>query len=140
MSVRFFAPGAVVAPGGALLDIVPNEDRLIIEARIQPLDIDVVRPELPASVRLVAFKQRTTPTLEATVSRVSADALTDETTGQVYFAATVEVGADQLQRLGGAKLYPGMPADVAIVTGEASLLDYLLQPLTDSFARAFREQ
>ena len=140
MGQRFFTSGAVVAPGGALLDIVPNEDKLIIEARVQPLDIDIVRPELPATVRLVAFKQRTTPVLEGSVTSVSADALTDERTGQVYFAASVEVGPDQLEKVPDVKLYPGMPADVAIATGERTLFEYLLQPLTDSFAHAFREQ
>ncbi|HEX2257412.1 MAG TPA: HlyD family type I secretion periplasmic adaptor subunit [Afifellaceae bacterium] len=139
VDLRFFTPGGVVAAGAPILDIVPAEDRLVIEARVSPLDIDIVRPGLPAIVRLVAFKQRTTPTLDGRVSRVSADAFTDERTGQVYFSATIEIPPEELARVPSAALYPGMPVDVAIVTGERTLLAYLLQPFTDSFAHAFRE-
>lgn len=140
VDLRYFTPGGVVPPGGPIMDIVPAEDRLVLEARVQPMDIDVVRPELPAIVRLVAFKQRRTPTLEGRVTLVSPDALTDDRTGQVYFTATVEVSPEEMARVPSAALYPGMPVDVAIVTGQRTLLAYLLQPLGDSFARAFREE
>jgi HlyD family type I secretion membrane fusion protein len=140
VDLRYFTPGGVVPPGGPIMDIVPAEDRLVLEARVQPMDIDVVRPELPAIVRLVAFKQRRTPTLEGRVTLVSPDAFTDDRTGQVYFTATVEVSPEEMARVPSAALYPGMPVDVAIVTGQRTLLAYLLQPLGDSFARAFREE
>ncbi|MDB5593471.1 MAG: hypothetical protein JWM36_432 [Hyphomicrobiales bacterium] len=139
MNVRSFTTGGVVNPGGALLDIVPIGEKLVVEVRLQPTDIDVVRPDLPASVRLVAYKQRTTPTLEGKVIRISPDAATDERTGAAYFVATVEVGADQLARVPHVRLYPGMPVEVAIITGNRSLLAYLMQPLTDSMSHAFRE-
>jgi HlyD family type I secretion membrane fusion protein len=139
MNLRYFAPGAVVPSGGAIMDVVPTGDQLVIEARIDPLDIDIVEPGLPATVRLVAFRQRTTPTLEGTVTRVSADAVVEERSGQVYFVATVEVPPDELARASHVRLYPGMPASVAIVTGERTLLDYLVQPIADSFASAFRD-
>jgi multidrug efflux pump subunit AcrA (membrane-fusion protein) len=111
----------------------------VVEARVRPLDIDVVRIGLPASVRLVAFKQRSTPTLDGTVMRISADALSDERTGEVYFLASVEVPLEELARVPHVELYPGMPVDVAIVTGERTLFAYLAQPFTDSLAHAFRE-
>jgi HlyD family type I secretion membrane fusion protein len=139
MNLRYFTLGAVVPPGGAMLDLVPDQDKLVIEARIQPLDIDVVQANMPASVRLVAFKQRVTPTLDGRVARVSADSITDEHSGQVFFLATIEVEAKELARTPNLKLYPGMPATVAIITGERTLLDYILQPLTESFAGAMRE-
>jgi HlyD family type I secretion membrane fusion protein len=139
MNVRSFTTGGVVNPGGALLDIVPIGEKLVVEVRLQPTDIDVVRPDLPASVRLVAYKQRTTPTLDGKVIRISPDAATDERTGAAYFVATVEVGADQLARVPHVRLYPGMPVEVAIITGQRSLLAYLMQPLTDSMSHAFRE-
>jgi HlyD family type I secretion membrane fusion protein len=136
---RYFTSGGVIAPGAEVLDIVPAEDKLVIEARVRPLDIDVVRIGLLASVRLVAFKQRSTPTLNGTVKRISADALSDERTGEVYFLASVEVPLEELARVPHVELYPGMPVDVAIVTGERTLFAYLAQPFTDSLAHAFRE-
>lgn len=140
LNMHFFTVGGVVPPGGAILDLVPLQDKLVFEAKVQPLDIDMVRPELPATVRLVAYKQRTTPTLEGIVSWVSADATVDEKTNATYFLARVEVSAAELQRVPHVKLYPGMPVDVSIVTGERTLLAYLVQPLTDSFAKAFHEE
>jgi HlyD family secretion protein/epimerase transport system membrane fusion protein len=137
--MRAFAPGQVVSPGGALLDIVPSRDELVIEARVQPLDIDVVHRGLKANVRFVAFKQRITPTLDGEVTRVSADAFTDERSGQSFFTATVRVDEAELKRLPQVKLYSGMPTEVPIITGNRTLLDYLIQPFTDSFAHALKE-
>ena len=112
----------------------------MLEVKVQPIDIDVVRPDLPATVHFVAYKQRTTPVVEGKVTRVSADAVTDERTGITYFLATVEVDTDQLARVPNVKLYPGMPVEAAIVTGSRTMLAFLLQPFTDSFSRAFREE
>jgi HlyD family secretion protein/epimerase transport system membrane fusion protein len=136
---RYFTAGGVITPGAEVMDIVPAKDRLVVEARVRPLDIDVVRIGLPAAVRLVAFKQRSTPTLNGTVRRISADALSDERTGETYYLASVEVPLEELSRLPDVELYPGMPVDVAIVTGEHTLFAYLAQPFTDSLAQAFRE-
>jgi len=140
MNLKVHTPGGVVPPGGTLLDIVPVHDKLVLEAKIKPIDIDVVRPDLPATVRFVAYKQRTTPTVEGKVTRISPDAETDERTGATYFLATVEVGANQLSLVPYVKLYPGMPVEVAVVTGRRTMLAFLLQPLLDSFSRAFREE
>lgn len=139
MKLRHFAPGAVVTPGGEILDLVPQDEPLVIDARVSPTDIDVVRAGLPAKVVLSAFKSRTTPQLAGRVTRVSADALTDERTGTAYYRAQVEVDADELAALDGVHLQPGMPAETLILTGERTLLRYLLQPIEDSFRRAFRE-
>ena len=87
--MRYFSPGAVVSPGGPILDLVPRDDRLVIEARVRPTDIDVVHAGLPARVIFSAFKMRTTPQLEGTVSLVSADAMTDERTGVPYYTARI---------------------------------------------------
>jgi HlyD family type I secretion membrane fusion protein len=139
MNVRSFTTGGVITPGGPLVDIVPIGEKLLVEARLQPTDIDVVRPDLEASVRFVAYKQRTTPVVKGRVIRVSADASSDERSGASYYTATVEVLADQLARAPHVKLYPGMPVEIAIVTGQRTLLAYLVQPLTDSMSRSFRE-
>ena len=140
INLRTHTLGGVVAPGGDILDLVPSRDKLVLEVKVQPIDIDVVRPDLPATVRFVAYRQRTTPVVDGKVTRVSADAVSEERTGQTYFLATVEVGADQLARVPNVKLYPGMPVEAAIVTGSRTMLGFLLQPFTDSFSHAFREE
>src|SRR4029079_2392052 len=123
-----------------VLDLIPTGDKLVLEVKIQPIDIDVVRPDLPATIHLAAYKQPTTPAAEQNGTRVSADVVPEERTGFTYFLATVEVGTDQLARVPNVKLYPGMPVEAAIVTGSRTMLAFLLQPFTDSFSRAFREE
>ncbi|MGH9425657.1 MAG: HlyD family efflux transporter periplasmic adaptor subunit, partial [Terriglobia bacterium] len=140
MNLRIHTSGGVIKPGGEILDLVPARDKLVLEVKIQPIDIDVVRPDLPATVHFVAYKQRTTPVVEGTVKRVSADAVTEERTGITYFLATVEVDNGQLSRVPQVKLYPGMPVEVTIVTGKRTMLAFLIQPFIDSFGRAFREE
>lgn len=131
--------GGVVTPGQALLDVVPKGDRLVVEAFVDPNDIDIVEIGLPAQVRLTALTQRNLAPLEGRVTTVSADRLTDQRTGADYFLARVELDGDQAGRLGGERLYPGMQAEVMIVTGARTTLDYLSRPIVDSFNRAFRE-
>jgi HlyD family type I secretion membrane fusion protein len=140
VNLHFVTPGGVISPGTPILDIVPAEDRLLIEAQVNPLDIDVVRPGLLTEVRLTAYKQRLTPVLDGRLVQVSADRFVDERTGVAYYKALVEVPASELARAGDVALYPGMPTEVMIKTGERTFLDYLLQPIRDSFARAFTEQ
>lgn len=140
MNLKVHTSGGVIAPGGTIADIVPVNEDLVLEVEIKPIDIDIVRPDLPASVRFVAYKQRTTPVIEGRVTRVSPDARTNERTGQAYFLATVEVEPEQLSLVPYVKLYPGMPVEVAIVTGRRTVLDFLIQPLSDSFSHAFREE
>ena len=139
VSLRVFTRGGVVGPGEALMDIVPAGDRLVVEARVEPMDIDTVHPELPAEVRLTAFSQLTTPTLSGKVVRVSADRLVDERTGAPYYEARIALDAEQTG-LSDLKLQPGMPAEVMIVTGERTALEYLLEPIVASFGRALREE
>lgn len=136
--------GGVVGPGEPLLEIVPSEDTLLIEARVSPIDIDVVRAGLKASVHLSAFTQRSLPQVSGAVRAVSADALRDEVTGQSYYLAEVEVPASEMERVrarlgADLELKPGMPAEVLIKTGERTLLAYLFEPLAQSMRRALRE-
>ncbi|MEM9751275.1 MAG: HlyD family type I secretion periplasmic adaptor subunit [Pseudomonadota bacterium] len=144
LNKRFSTIGGVIPPGAAILDIVPSEDDLIIEAQVSPLDIDVVFPGLEAKVQLSAFAQRNLPQITGKVRKVSADALVDETTNQTFYKAEVEVDREQLERVKKKSgldltLTPGMPAEVLIVTGERTLLQYLTEPLTASLRRSFRE-
>jgi len=131
--------GGVIAPGEKLMDIVPGDEKLIVEARIDPGDIDIVHPGLDAQVRFTAFSQRNTVPVDGKVISVSADQLTDERTGASYYLASVELRGDQAEALNGADLYPGMQAEVMIVTGKQTPLEYLVKPITMSLNRAMRE-
>ena len=139
MGLNVHTEAGVIAPGQRLLDIVPENDTLVIEAQVTPNDIDVVYAGLPAQVRLTAFKQRNTPLLDGKLTRVSADSFTDERSGASYFLARVAIDAAELKKLDGRELYPGMGAEVMIKTGKRTTMDYILAPLTDSLRRAFRE-
>ena len=138
--VRLVTPGGVIAPGQALMDIVPVDDELIIETRLRPDDIDVVHPGLPAEVRLTAFKRSTTPTIDATVTYVSADMLTDPRNGESYFLSRVTPSKQSLHQWKQIMLSPGMPAEVMIVTGERRAFEYFLTPLKERMRHAFREE
>jgi HlyD family type I secretion membrane fusion protein len=140
LNMRYFAPGAVVPPGGPILDLVPRDDRLVVEARVRPSDIDVVHVGLPAQIIFSAFKSRTTPKIDGTVTRVTADALKDERTGEFYYVARVVADSAQLEQLSDIHLQSGMPAETMILTGERTMLEYLTQPIRDTFRSALREQ
>lgn len=139
VDLKVFTIGGVVAPGQPILDLVPSDDSLIVEARVSPLDIDVVRPGLPAHVRLTAFKAKRVPMVEGKVVQVAADKLTDPRTGEAYFTAQVRLDGASLAELHGVEITPGMPAEVFLVTGARKAVDYILSPITDSMRRAFRE-
>ena len=139
VNLRVFTRGGVVSEGEPLMDIVPAGSDLVVETRIDPTDIDTVYLDLPAQVRLTAFSHLTTPMLSGTVRKVSADRLTDERTGAPYYEAQVELDPGQPE-LADLNLQPGMPADVMIITGKRTALDYLLKPIVASFGRALREE
>ncbi|MEQ9642608.1 MAG: HlyD family type I secretion periplasmic adaptor subunit [Alphaproteobacteria bacterium] len=140
VELRFKTSGGVVGPGEPILDIVPIRDELLVDARVSPLDIDVVRPGLEARVHLLAYRQRSLPQIGGIVRQVSADSILDQATGQRYFLARIEVDPDGLATLPeGVPLSAGMPAEVLIKTGERTLLNYLIEPLLDSVRRSFRE-
>ena len=129
--------GGVIKPGGAILDIVPKDDKMIVEARIRPEDIDLVHKELPAEVRFTAFNSRTTPVFPGKVVRVSADRFTDPNRGIPFYLAQIEIDPKHVSNL---TLQPGMPAEVYIVTGERTALDYLTRPIRDQIHRGMLEE
>lgn len=143
VTLAYTTPGGVIRPGAPIMSIVRGGMEQIIEARMPPSEIDVVRPGLPAEVRFTAYSARSTPTHSGRVVHVSADRLSDEEAGTTYYA--IHVRLDPLPEDAGSdairpeELYPGMPVEVMVVTGRQTLLDYFLQPLTDVLARAFRE-
>lgn len=139
-NLKYHTIGGVVAPGAVLMEIVPEKDKLVIDAKVQPNDIDIVHANLPARVKLLAFKTKTTPILKGEVVNVSPDQLIDDKTGAPYFLAKVEIEDTEELKENHLKLYPGMQAEVLIVTGSRTFFEYILQPLKDSMRRAFREQ
>ena len=123
------------------MDVVPADAALIVTARVSPKDIDSVHVGQKARVTISAFSSRKAPPLEATVVTVSADRLIDANTGQAYFQADLRIAPEALKKLpAGAQLTPGMPAQAMIVTGDRSVLSYLVNPLTDTIGEAMREE
>lgn len=138
VGLQIHTPGGVIGPGEPLMDLVPSGSGMIIEARVDPNDIDVVHAGLPAQVRLSAFNRRTFVPIDGKVLTISADRLTDERTGIPYFLARV-VLVEDLSKDVAVALYPGMQAEVMIVTGERTVFDYIFRPFMRSLGRAFRE-
>ncbi len=135
-----FTVGGVINPADPLMLIVPEGDRLLIEARIAPQDIDQARAHEEATIRLTAFNQRTTPTVAGKVINIAADLTHDQQNNVSYYIARVEIPDSELKKIEGLKLVPGMPADVQIVTTARTALSYLTRPIEDQFAKAFKER
>jgi len=140
VGMKVHTVGGVVRAGDTLLDIIPQDESLIIEARVSPLDIDRVVPGLEAQIRLSAFNTRTTPTVAGRVLTISADRLTDPATNAPYYLGRVQVTPEGKAALKGLTLLPGMPAEVMIKLGERTLFEYLVRPLTDRIHGAFRDE
>lgn len=137
------APGEVLKPGSHMLDIVPGNERLIVEAKLSPQDIDQVQIGQMAEVRFTAFKQRDMPKIEGRLATLSADRMIEESGGiqQPYYLGRVEITVAGLQQLAERKLQllAGMPADVLVKTGERTFWHYLTAPLTDMVGRSMKE-
>ena len=138
VGLRVFTAGSVIGPREVLMEIVPQEKRLIIEARIRPEDINHVRPGSEADIRLTAYQSRTTPLVPGTVTYVSGDRLVDQQSGHPYYIVHVDVPEKALAA-SSLRLQAGMPAEVFVRTDNRTALDYLLAPVTAYLRRAMRE-
>jgi HlyD family secretion protein len=145
---NFHTPGGVAGPGAVLMELLPIQDELLIEAQVNPRDISHVTEGQQALVRLSALNQRITPMVEGRVVYLSADALTEQanqTKGAVptrrdFYVVRVQLSESDLRkRMQGFRPTPGMPADVYIKTGDRTFFTYIMRPVFDSFSRAFRE-
>jgi HlyD family secretion protein len=133
--------GGVINQTEPLMLIVPETDRLIVEVRILPQDIDQVYAGQQTRVRFTAFNQRTTPELMGTLFRVAGDLTKDQQSGMSYFTGGVAIDEEELRtKLKDLKLVPGMPADAFIRTGERTFASYIAKPLTDQMQRSMRER
>lgn len=136
---RVFSAGAVIGPREVLMEIVPEDKTLVVEARIRPEDINHVRKGSDAEVRLTAYKQRTTPLVAGSVNYVSADRMLDPQSGTPYYVVHVDVPARALEEAGNLSMTAGMPAEVYIRTDSRSAFDYLFAPVTAYLRRGMRE-
>ncbi|MCF7534707.1 HlyD family type I secretion periplasmic adaptor subunit [Pseudomonas petrae] len=140
LDMKVHTIGGVVSAGTPLLDIVPESSDLVVEAHVSTNDIDRITLGKMTDIRFSAFNAATTPVIQGQVTRISADRLTDEKTGEGYYLVRVKVTDEGMQRLGNRKLQPGMPAEVLINAGERTMLQYLLKPARNMFAKSMIEE
>jgi HlyD family secretion protein len=141
VKLEHHTPGGVIGSGQKVLEILPLDDRLLVEAHIRPDDIDSVHAGLEAEINLSALDHRTTPMVLGKVVYVSADKIEGQQPqqGEYYYVARVEIADEELAKLGGKKLFPGMPAEVFVKTGERTFAEYMMKPLLDIARRGGRE-
>ncbi|MDP3175330.1 MAG: HlyD family type I secretion periplasmic adaptor subunit [Phenylobacterium sp.] len=141
LNLSQFTVGGVAGAGEVLMDVVPADTPLVVTAMVRPQDVENVRPGMSARVQLQGVSRRWVSPLPAKVVTVSADRLVNDKTGEGYFRADLRIDPKDIAKLAeGVKMTPGMPADTMIVTGERTVLGFLLSPITDTLSHAFREQ
>ena len=139
-NLRVNGAGAVVKPGDTIAELIPTAEELVVAAQISPLDVDSVSAGQKAEIRFGSLSRRNAPTILGRVESVSADALLNDSTKQSYYLARVIIPRADVPAAVAAKLMPGMPADVLIVTGERSMLSYLVEPLGNILWKGMREE
>lgn len=138
--LQFSTIAGVVAPGAVILQIIPRDDDLTFELQIDPASVDQVFPGQEATVRFPAFNQRTTPELTGSVNDISPTSVTDEATGLSFYRVSVVIPPEELAKLTGLELVPGMPVQAFLQTGKRTVLNYLTKPLVEQLNQAFREE
>lgn len=137
--MMFVSVGDVIRPAEAIMEIVPDKDRLIVEGAINPADVDQVHGDQPARVRLSALNATATPEIPGKVVYIAAERVTEPESQRSYFPVRVAIDPSQLSGKDAAALKSGMPAEIFIETGSRTMLSYITKPLRDQFARAFRD-
>ncbi|QFT30546.1 Type I secretion system membrane fusion protein PrsE [Labrenzia sp. THAF82] len=132
-------PGGVIEPGKAIMDIVPRDEKMLVEVRMNLNDIDSVSVGSEARIRLTAYNRRSASPLVGQVTFVAADQTVDPQTQAAFYVVRAEVTPDALEGRPDLALYPGMPAEVLIVRRARKAIEYLVEPISDSLNRAFRE-
>lgn len=140
VSIKHNSPGSVVGPGASLAELLPTQSELIVEARLKPTDIDIVYGGQEAQLLFVALNTRTTPEVPGVVTFVSPDRLRDRKTDEDYFLARLQITDDLPPEIDPDQIYPGMPVDAMISTGNRTFIEYLTRPILDSLNKAFREE
>lgn len=137
--LAFNTIGGVIPPTETIMEIVPSADRITVEVKISPADIDQLHNGQSVQLLFSAFNRQTTPEISGYISRISADRTVEPRSGSGYFTGIVEVPQRELRKLGKLKLVPGMPVETFIQTGNRSLLSYVTKPFRDHLSRTFRE-
>lgn len=139
VGLKVHTTGGVIKPAEPLLDIVPDQKKMIVEAKVDPKDRDTIRIGQEAEVRFTAFNERNTKPIPGKVSHISADRFINKASQIAYYSAKIELSVAPEKILNGAPIFPGMQAEVIILTGTRTALSYMLDPFTQSFNRAFKE-
>ena len=139
LALKAHTVGGVVQAGETIMEIVPGDDRLVLQAQVLPQDVNKVQAGQKSRIRLSAFDPQVTPEVFGTLINVSADKLEDRGRSQSYFVARIAIDEAELAKLGDVELVPGMPAEIFIQTGERVAISYLLKPLLANFERAFKD-
>jgi HlyD family secretion protein len=139
-NIRYHTPGSVITAGQPILDIVPKDQPLVVEAKVSIRDVDSVRVGAPVQIRLTAYNHRSTAPLEGKLTYLSADQQVDERTDVAFYVVRAEIRPESIAANSTAALYPGMPAEILIINKPRRAIDYFLAPITESFNRAFREE
>jgi HlyD family secretion protein len=132
--------GAIVAPGERVMSIVPSDDQLIIEARVDPTSINQLYVNQTANLRFASLDPRTTPEIAGEVKSISADLLLDQITGQHFYQIRIKIKPEELAKLGEQRIVPGMPVEAFITTQDRTVLSYLIKPIADQIAHSLRER
>lgn len=132
--------GGVITSGEVFATIVPEEDKLMVEARLEPSSIDEIQIGQNTTLRFSAFNQRNTPEIDGSVQTISADLTHDQGSGQSFYKMRIRINENDLVKLGSKVLVPGMPVEAFIQTSDRTVLSYLLKPLSDQIMRSFREE
>jgi HlyD family type I secretion membrane fusion protein len=138
--LKFHTQGGVIPPNAEVMELIPQDDELIVEVKVNPQDIDVVAPDLIAKVHLAAYRSKIVPLLKGKVINISANSFEEPQTNTSYFLARIRIDGNELKHLQNVRLYPGMPVEAYIVTGSRTFFQYLFDPITVSVRRAIREE
>jgi HlyD family secretion protein/epimerase transport system membrane fusion protein len=138
--LRVHTIGGIIKPGEKLMDIVPKDEELIVEAQVSPMEIDSIMVGQKAEVRLTALNMKSTPTIYGDIVSISGDAMQLSEAAGSFFLAQIRIPKTEQKKLGQVKLSAGMPAEVLIQTGDRTALEYFMKPLADAFARGLNEE
>lgn len=131
--------GGVLTTGNPIMDVVPEGDMLVVDAHVRPLDVGSVRKGMPAHVKFTSFRAKTTPELIGEIDNVSADVLAEPTKGEPYYLMRVTVSGEEIKKLNGLEIVPGMPAEVFSDGGSRTMMQYLFDPISSIVRKSVRE-
>lgn len=138
--LKFHTIGGVIPPNAEIMELVPQDDELIAEVKINPTDIDSVLNGLPAKIRLSAYRSKIVPPIDGVVINVSANSFEEPQNGSSYFLARIRIDNTEIKKIKDIRLYPGMPIEAYIISGSRTFFEYLFDPITTSVRKSIREE